>query len=82
MIYSLKKIRMSGNEHGQLRKNTIYATLVDSDGKLVISATLEFILADIRDRGLPTEGITVHRNVQRGASCSEVSMDLYGGSII
>jgi hypothetical protein len=35
MIYSLKKIRMSGNEHGQLRKNTIYATLVDSDGKLV-----------------------------------------------
>jgi len=49
---------------------------------LVISATLEFILADIRDRGRPTEGITVHRNVQRGASCSEVSMDLYGGSII
>ncbi len=76
MIYKLQKIRMSGNEHGRLRANTIYAELVDSDGKLAISATLEHILSIIRDQSLAVEGVSVHRNVQRGEYCSEVTLDL------
>ena len=77
MIYKLQKIRMSGNEHGQLRADTIYAELVDCDGKLKISATLEYILGVIRDRNFPVEGVTVFKNVQRGSYCSEITLDLY-----
>ena len=76
-IYHLQKVIMSGNEHGQLRANTIYAQLVHDDGTLAISATLEHILSSIRDRDLAVEGITVQTNVQRGAKCSEVILDNY-----
>lgn len=76
-MFRLQKIKMAGNEHGQLRANTIYAELVDSDGRLEISATLEHILSAIRDSDLPVEGVTIHKSVQRGAYCSEVTLDLY-----
>ena len=79
MIYKLQKIRMSGNEHGQLQANTIYAELVNDEGKLEISATLEHILSTIRDNNLAVDKITVHTNVQRGVHCSEVTLDLYKG---
>jgi len=68
---------MSGNEHGLLRANTIYAQLVYNDGTIAISATLEYILSSIRDRGLAVEGVTIQSNVQRGAMCSEVILDNY-----
>jgi len=76
-IYRLQKIKMSGNEHGQLRANIIYAELVHRDGTLAISATLEYILTAIRDRGLGVEGVTCQTNVQRGTKCSEVLLDNY-----
>lgn len=79
MIYKLQKIRMSGNEHGQLRANTIYAELVNDEGKLEISATLEHILSTIRDNDLAVDGITVRKNVQRGVHCSEITLDSYKG---
>jgi hypothetical protein len=71
-IYYLRKIKLCGNEHGQLRPNTIYAELIDSDDRLIISATLEYILKAIRDRNLSVYGISVIRDVQRGVACSEV----------
>jgi len=76
-IYHLQKVRMSGNEHGQLRANTIYAELIHDDGTLAISATLEHILSSIRDRDLAVKGVTVQSNVQRGTKCSEVLLDNY-----
>jgi len=76
-IYHLQKIKMSGNEHGQLRANTIYAELVHENGDLAISATLEYILCSIRDKDLAVDGITIKLNVQRGAKCSEVLLDNY-----
>lgn len=76
-IYHLQKIRMSGNEHGKLRANTIYAELIHNDGTLAISATLEHVLLSIRDRNLAVEGITIQSNVQRGTLCSEVLLDNY-----
>lgn len=79
MIYKLQKIRMSGNEHGQLRANTIYAELVSDEGRLEISATLEHILSLIRDNNLAVDGITIHKSVQCGTLCSEIMLDLYKG---
>jgi len=76
-IYHLQNIRMDGNEHGQLRPNTIYAELVHNDGTLIISATLEHILASIRDRDLAVEGVTVQSSVQRGTKCSTVLLNNY-----
>jgi hypothetical protein len=76
-MFRLQKIKMNGNEHGQLRANTIYAELVDLDGKLEISATLEHILSVIRDNDLPVEGVTIHKKAQLGAYRSEVTLDLY-----
>lgn len=76
-IYHLQKIKMSGNEHGQLRANTIYAELIRDDGTQVVSATLEYILSVIRDRNLAVNGVTIQSNVQRGVKCSEVFLDSY-----
>jgi hypothetical protein len=76
-IYHLQKIKMSGNEHGELRADTIYAELVHDDGTLAISAKLEYILSSIRDGNLAVEGVTVQSNVKRGAKCSEVLLDNY-----
>ena len=68
---------MAGNEHGQLRPNTIYAELVHSDGKVAIMATLEYILAAIRNRDLAVEGVSVKKYMSRGSYCSEVFLDRY-----
>ena len=76
-IYYLRNIAMKGNEHGQLRPDTIYAELIHADGTLAISATLEYILSSIRDLDLAVEGVTVLKNVQRGTKCSEVVLDKY-----
>ena len=78
MTYKLQNVRMCGNEHGQLRKNLLYAELVDSNGDVSIMATLDYILAAIRDRGLIVEGVTVHTEEQRGEMCSEIRLDFYG----
>ncbi len=77
MTYKIINIRMKGNEHGQLRANTIYAELIACDNKLEISATLEYILDEIRRRDLPVEGITIKKNLQRGIYCSEILLDYY-----
>jgi len=76
-IYYLRNIAMKGNEHDQLRPDTIYAELIHTDGTLAISATLEYILSSIRDLDLAVEGVTVLKNVQRGTKCSEVVLDKY-----
>jgi len=76
-IYKLTNIHMEGNEHGQLRKDIIYAELRSPDGSLAISATLEYILAKIRDRNLTVAGVSVDWKDARGAKCSKVSLNKY-----
>ena len=73
-MYYICNIHLEGNEHGQLRRDTIYAELREEDGGLAISATLEHILAAIRDRGLDTEGVAVEFYDKRGARCSTVKI--------
>jgi hypothetical protein len=63
---------MWGNEETGLRPNTIYAELVNNDGSLLISATLEHILVSIRDRDLVVEGVKVDKSNPR---CSVVTME-------
>jgi len=81
-IYHLQKIRMCGNEHRQLRANTIYAELVHADGTIAITATLEYVLAAIRNRNLAVEGVTIQSSVQRGVKCSEVLLDNYKTHVV
>lgn len=73
----LRNIHMAGNEHGQLAKDTIYAALVDDEGNVVISATLQYILVAIRERGYQVQGVTIEYKQERGAMCSNVKLDLY-----
>ncbi len=73
-MYYLCNIQLEGNEHGQLRRDTIYAELREADGSLAIAATLEHILAMIRDRELKTEGVAVEFFDKRGAKCSTVKI--------
>lgn len=70
----LINIKLSGNEKTGLRKDTIYATLVDDGGSIVISATLEYVLTAIRERGYEVEGVTVNKHTARG---STVRLDKY-----
>ena len=72
--YKIRNIIMKGNEHGQLRANTIYAELIDPDEHLEISATLEYILCAIRDRNLNVYGINVCKKPAHGALCSQVML--------
>lgn len=77
----LKNIHMAGNEHGDLKADCIYAELHDDSGCL-ISSTLDYILAAIRERNYQVEGVTVDwyvskRPGSKGVKCSEVSLDLY-----
>ena len=74
MMYYLCNIHLKGNEHGQLKRDTIYAELRHKDGSLAISATLEHILASIRDRGLLVEGVSVEYFGERGVKCSTVKI--------
>jgi len=81
-VYKIVNIRMSGNEPrgnnlGSLRPNTTYADLLHEDGTTAISATLEFILSEIRDRGLAVEDITIQLKVRDKHLCSEVILDKY-----
>jgi hypothetical protein len=78
----LKNICLSGNEHGQLKPDVIYADLYNDVGELVISSTLDYILAAIRERKYQVEGVSVKwfkskRPGSKGVKCSEVSLDLY-----
>lgn len=73
----LADIQLAGNEHGELRRNTMYACLYDDDGHLVISATLDYILVAIRERGYNVEGVTVGWEDCRGTKCSTVTLDKY-----
>lgn len=76
-MMQLRNIRLSGNEHHQLKADVIYAELVDGSGHIEIMATLEYILAAIRDRNYRVEGVTVEWKEQRGARCSYVMLDRY-----
>jgi len=59
-MYRIQNIRMQGNEHGHLRKDTIYGKLMNTEtGEVEINATLEYILRQIRSEKIPTEGVTV-----------------------
>lgn len=57
--YFIQNIRLEGNETNRLTRDTIYAELVDSSGKIYIASTLNYILASIRDRKLNVEGVSV-----------------------
>lgn len=72
-----RNIYLAGNEQGRLTPNVIYAELVDEDGRVVIMATLEFILIAIRERNYQVEGVTVEWKEQRDARCSYVKLDRY-----
>lgn len=76
MKYRLQNIMLCCNEHGQLKADCIYAELVDENGKIVISATLQYVLAAIRDRKLEVEGVKVEHKEYRGAFNSEVSISM------
>lgn len=72
---------LCGNEHTSLARDTIYADLHDESG-LVKSATLDCILATIRNRNCDVEGVTVkwYPSVcigSEGVMCSEVRLDRY-----
>ena len=75
--YYLRNIHLSGNEHGQLKRDVIYASLYDDEGNIIISATLKYILCQIRDLDLNVYGVTAERRLIRGKECSFVSLDLY-----
>lgn len=55
----ITNIHLAGNEDGHLKPDVIYAELVRDDGSIAISATLEWILTAIRDRGYEVEGVAV-----------------------
>ena len=58
--YRIARLRMCGNEGNGLRPDCIYCALVEIEsGHEVISATLDYVLAAIRDRGYVVEGVTV-----------------------
>lgn len=78
--FKIVDIVMKGNEHGELRPNTIYAKLVDSKGNLHISATLEYILTVIRDRNLKVKNVVVEYKEILGVKCSKVNLLLQGDS--
>jgi hypothetical protein len=76
----LKNIHLAGNEHRQLAADVIYAELHDDTG-LVISATLDYILAAIRDRKYQVDNVTVKwtkskRPGAKSIKCSTVKVDL------
>lgn len=73
----LTKIQLAGNEHGRLKANVIYAELQDDNGHTLISATLEYILVAIRERGFNVEGVTVDWEDAQGTKCSTVTLDNY-----
>lgn len=72
--FKIVDIVMKGNEHGELRPNTIYAKLVDSKGVLYISGTLEHILAAIRDKNLKVKNVVVEYKEVLGVKCSKVNL--------
>lgn len=73
--YRLTNIHLWGNEHGQLRRDTAYAELrLCADGGLEMSATLEEVLAAIRDRKLDVEGVTVEEKPTFRGPISVVSI--------
>lgn len=75
-IYKLSNVHMSGNEHGQLKADVIYANLVRiEDEGIEISATLEHILQAIRDRDLAVYGVSVTKKVMRNAHCTIVTIE-------
>ncbi len=82
MKYRIQNIVLKGNEHDQLKPDVIYAQLANENGEVEISATLDYILAAIRDRNLETEGVTVKQKEYRGAKNSEVSLDFYNESSV
>lgn len=78
-IYKIKNIHMYGNEHGKLAQDIIYADLVDWNGHVMVSATLDHILKRIRDEFIPVDGVSVTMNVQLNTHCSKITLDKYSG---
>lgn len=72
----IANIHMSGNEHGQLVADTIYAELVDDAGEVVIKATLQYILSTIRIHEYKVDGVSVEWKESRGALCSTVRLEV------
>ena len=73
----LTNIRLQGNEHGKPTPDIVYADLVHDDGRIAISATLDYILTRIRDRSYQVEGVKVELKDERGAVCSFVRLTRY-----
>ena len=64
----LTNIRLEGNEERRgLRRDVVYAELLNDDGSIVIAATLEYVLAAIRDRRYRVDGV-VAENYDKGNS--------------
>ena len=76
-MYKLTNVRMLGNEHGGLAPDTIYAELFDEEGKIVIGATLPYILRAIRDRSYQVDGVTVTYTEMHDGRTSVISLDKY-----
>ena len=83
--FRIARLRMSGNEGTGLKPDCIYCSLVEiKSGREVISATLDYVLAAIRDRGYVVEGVTVGTEPagsfyrEQGVEChSFVQLDAY-----
>lgn len=73
----LRDVELKGNEHKQLRPDTIYAKLYHENGDIYMSATLDAVLAAIRDRDLWVDGVTVRWQAARGEVCSTVILDAF-----
>ena len=74
MIYTLHDIVLAGNEHNGMRRDTIYAKLVDPDGHVRVDGTLEYTLAKIRDDNLTVKNVTVHNKKAHKVPYSEVRL--------
>lgn len=76
--YVITRLYMDDNRHSGLRPNTIYCELREKGtGLLEISATLEHVLAAIRDRELAVDGVTVARLDSKRGPHTVVRLDHY-----
>lgn len=58
--YKITRLQLNGNEGTGLKPDVVYCALVEiATGREVISATLDYVLAAVRDRGYVVEGVTV-----------------------
>ena len=60
----ITNVHLCTNTNAKLKPNVIYATLRHSDGDLIISATLDYILLAIMERNYLAENVTITTNLR------------------